>query len=752
MDKPGLLAAATGVYDGWPGATLMRSDDSGQSYKSVDGFVAPGCVIAYAPSAIGAGVTHIVDASSLLNVRTLYGTLASVTELQMYNGANHFAYGVDGRWEIIAAKTVTEESDGSYTLQNLMRGRFGTEQYAGTHAAHDAVILLDQSMLRFAAMDVASINIERLWRAVTRGAILDSAADTAFTYAGINLECLSPVYIGGSKSPSGDWTIGWTRRTRTPVEPFSGVAAPLAESSESYDVEIYSDSTYGTLKRTLTGLTSASATYTSAQQTTDFGAVQKFLYVKVYQLSATVGRGYPAAAVVGPTHLINLKSLIHFDEGGYEYLPYRKLAIHCDGANGSTTFTDIHGKTVTANGNAQISTAQYPALTGKTSSAYFDGNGDYLSIPDSADWHLGSGDFTIRARIRPVGYASNNGGEYRSCIVSQDVSTGRSFAFNIVGTASSFTTLGFIGCSDNSSGYTIVTASFTFSLNTWYLVEACRVGNLVYLFVDGTLLNTGGTSFTRTIQDVSTTLKIGAELFDATYLYYFNGYISEIELINGFGEHTSSYTPSPIPFADSALAITDKVGNAVTVTGTAAVVSNASSFGGYCLQANQASGYVSIPVIDLTADRWTIDLWITPDAMPSSGNQSGVFRYGTGDSGLGGLSVVIRSTGSARCYFGALVSPIETSVAPFAAGVRSHLFIMRDGPRFYIGAAGTVGENKLVSDTAFVGNKGFDIGYALAASLDPKAIKIDEWRVFSGEASYPTSGTYTIPAIAFPDP
>jgi len=182
------------------------------------------------------------------------------------------------------------------------------------------------------------------------------------------------------------------------------------------------------------------------------------------------------------------------------------------------------------------------------------------------------------------------------------------------------------------------------------------------------------------------------------------------------------------------------------------VVSNASSFGGYCLQANQASGYVSTPVIDLTADRWTIDLWITPDAMPSSGNQSGVFRYGTGDSGLGGLSVVIRSTGSARCYFGALVSPIETSVAPFAAGVRSHLFIMRDGPRFYIGAAGTVGENKLVSDTAFVGNKGFDIGYALAASLDPKALKIDEWRVFSGEASYPTSGNYLPPTFPFPDP
>ena len=70
---------------------------------------------------------------------------------------------------------------------------------------------------------------------------------------------------------------------------------------------------------------------------------------------------------------------------------YKVLGLHCNGTNGSTTFTDVKGNTVTANGNAQISTAQYPALTGKTASALFDGAGDYLSIPDSADWDFGWG-------------------------------------------------------------------------------------------------------------------------------------------------------------------------------------------------------------------------------------------------------------------------------------------------------------------------------------------------------------------------
>ena len=40
------------------------------------------------------------------------------------------------------------------------------------------------------------------------------------------------------------------------------------------------------------------------------------------------------------------------------YDSYTKLMLHTDGSGGSTTFTDEIGKAVTANGNAQIDTAQ----------------------------------------------------------------------------------------------------------------------------------------------------------------------------------------------------------------------------------------------------------------------------------------------------------------------------------------------------------------------------------------------------------
>ncbi|MEJ0012775.1 MAG: hypothetical protein WDM94_09155 [Bauldia sp.] len=65
-----------------------------------------------------------------------------------------------------------------------------------------------------------------------------------------------------------------------------------------------------------------------------------------------------------------------------------------------TTFVDssASGRTITANGNAQVDTAQ--AKFGGAS-ALFDGAGDYLTVPASADFNFGTGDFTVETLIEP---------------------------------------------------------------------------------------------------------------------------------------------------------------------------------------------------------------------------------------------------------------------------------------------------------------------------------------------------------------
>ena len=67
---------------------------------------------------------------------------------------------------------------------------------------------------------------------------------------------------------------------------------PLGEAEERYEVDILDGAT---VKRTLTATTPA-ATYTAAQQTADFGAPQPSVSLRIYQLSATRGRGTPREA------------------------------------------------------------------------------------------------------------------------------------------------------------------------------------------------------------------------------------------------------------------------------------------------------------------------------------------------------------------------------------------------------------------------------------------------------------------------
>lgn len=291
-DRPGFVAAVTGYLDGWSGGVVFESPDRGQTWNEIDATAAPGANIGIALTSIGAGRTDIIDTVSVLQVE-MSQDLESVTQLQLFGGSNLFAYGSDGRWEIIGAQTCTLQGDGSWILTNLLRGRFGTESAMTQHAVGDTVVALTANTLTFVPSETSAIGLSRLYLAITAGGTLDSDYATEFTYRGVNLECLSPVYLNGNRDPSTqDWTLTWMRRTRVGGAWRDYVDAMLGETAESYEIDIFADGTYATVKRTLTS-TSASVSYSSANQVTDFGSNQSTLYVRIYQMSTIVGRGYP---------------------------------------------------------------------------------------------------------------------------------------------------------------------------------------------------------------------------------------------------------------------------------------------------------------------------------------------------------------------------------------------------------------------------------------------------------------------------
>ncbi len=69
---------------------------------------------------------------------------------------------------------------------------------------------------------------------------------------------------------------------------------PLNEESERYELDILNGPS---VVRTIAA-TSPTVAYTAAEQTADFGSPQAAVAVKVYQISAAVGRGRPVTATL----------------------------------------------------------------------------------------------------------------------------------------------------------------------------------------------------------------------------------------------------------------------------------------------------------------------------------------------------------------------------------------------------------------------------------------------------------------------
>ncbi len=294
-ETQGLMRVAmTGIGSNWQGGVLYRSDDGGEAGGNNFSLITSASSPAITGSILNqvtAGPSEFFDDTTQIEVLLLTGTLQSVTELAVLNGANAALIGD----EIIQFQNATLLSTGRYKLSRLLRGRLGTEHTVGNHpASTERFVLLDGSVIK-QGMPNNLLNLARHYKCVSVGGTLTSTPEQAFTWQGKVFKPYSPVHIAGSRDGSGNISLSWKRRTRISGDWRDGVDVPLGEESERYEVEIMSGST---LKRTITGLAAPAATYTAAEQVTDFGSAQASVSVKTYQLSAIVGRGYPGIATV----------------------------------------------------------------------------------------------------------------------------------------------------------------------------------------------------------------------------------------------------------------------------------------------------------------------------------------------------------------------------------------------------------------------------------------------------------------------
>ena len=215
------------------------------------------------------------------------------------------------------------------------------------------------------------------------------------------------------------------------------------------------------------------------------------------------------------------------------YFNYVSLLLHGNGTNGSTTFTDSssYGHTVTANGNAQISTAQ-SKFGG--ASMYFDGNGDYLALAQDSSLNFGSGDFTFELWVY---------------ILSQtiDMLVGSSSAYSNV----QLLRINRLGNYEDLSlflnGKFFLIQNSGVTVNSWHHLALTRSGTTVRVFVDGTLAGSTTSNHALAVD------KIGAFYYQGNLYsmpYYFKGYMDDLRVTKGVARYTSNFTPPTAPFPD----------------------------------------------------------------------------------------------------------------------------------------------------------------------------------------------------------
>ena len=312
------------------------------------------------------------------------------------------------------------------------------------------------------------------------------------------------------------------------------------------------------------------------------------------------------------------------------------VVLHLDG-NGTdgaanNTFTDSSTNDFTITETGRVVQGVFSPY-GDNWSNSFDGNSDYISIADSADFDLGTGDFTMEAWVYPKAFTGNY--NQNNIISAHEGTDNTAYSFAVYSDG----TLQLYGGGGNNDFSTS-----TVSLNEWTHVMVTRYSGTVRFFINGTL---DASTYTRTGNYNCTTqgLAIGKQPIDnggAGATRYWNGWLSNVRMVKGTALQTSSFTPSTSPLTNVTNTVllacqsnrfidNSSSSHTLTPAGTASVTrfSPFESNKPYDITTDGGSGYfdlantayLSFSGGEPSVSDITISGWVYPKTMaPQSGN------------------------------------------------------------------------------------------------------------------------------------
>ena len=270
-----------------------------------------------------------------------------------------------------------------------------------------------------------------------------------------------------------------------------------ANSDSSVTYSLANGSTLPTgLTLSANGLLSGDASNTVTSQTT-----YNFTVIATDEENQDESRSFSVTLTIGDQYINQVTTLIQLDDAVYN-------------KDASDNNNDVLEYVIPR-------TSNFSPYKGSYYSNYFDGSGDYLSVPNDAGFQFGTGDFTVECWINKP--AAVNGS-----VVDVRNGTGAvPWAFYVDGSNFPYFYDG-----------TVYTSTVAIVNNAWNHIAATRSSGVLKIFVNGVQ----GYSASHTVSLNAT----GSLLVGGTAAYS-TGYISNLRIVKGTALYTGNFTPPTEP-------------------------------------------------------------------------------------------------------------------------------------------------------------------------------------------------------------
>jgi hypothetical protein len=387
-------------------------------------------------------------------------------------------------------------------------------------------------------------------------------------------------------------------------------------------------------------------------------------------------------------------------------------------------------------GNTQL--APQDPYAGSYYSNYFNGTGDYLTLPASAGFGFGTGDFTVEMWIYPT---SNKVTQFLFDTRDSGASTGTRYVLALNNTTSMYPIV-------SVGNTTILTSSQVVSIGSWYHIAVSKASGTVKLFINGVQV---GSATSNIDVGASSGPAIGTT-GDArgTYDGYFAGYISNVRVVKNQALYTGTFTPSTTPLTAitnttlltcQSNRVIDNSSNALTITRAGSPVVKLNnpfqSNSGKSVYFDGTGDWLYIPYNPIynlnTATPFTIEMWAYFNVI-NTGDNGLLAKRGAGNEWQLNMNA---ATGYLNFWNG--TSTFQSNI-PVAANQWYHLATTWDATTLRFFVNGVMSGNTHTTLTITPSTNPLYVGYLGPTGAAPMNGYLKDLRFTKGVARYTENG------------